>query len=439
MIPVIENLYGQQKGMYSYTQTDFEAVLEQLGKIGAYSDSTIAHYRHLIWVVYSAGVRHGEYPDNLYWGQESPDYDQMSQEEAEKLHTRIMKARRSFSTKEEIKLAEWMRSLDPETAAGEEVGLLLMYFLGLRNGEAVGANIGSVQCMPGCTDFKIFAMVQSESREKGLKAGGKTSNAPRMIPVIPELAAFLEERRQFLEQWMASNQASHPRELSSVDQLPLVCRGTNYTHRALSVDLSKAGRTLFQRIGIKEQTLKVLHQILYEDKIQSLTLDEQELTTYLFRRNFATYLYTMGFPPEECQYLIGHDIEVPGYTRSSFVDADLMRAMWRRMLNHPIRTLLTGVWDRAGTAVEQSEDSRQIVLPADRRRKEYGIRIRAQEPGQEISLALKGDGVLFDLQIRTSQQKLERYPQTCQVSAQTRKEYQRAWAKRKDKKEHQEN
>lgn len=62
-------LLDPNKPMHMYEEADFNGVLEQLWNIYHFSDSTLEHYRNLIWIVYKAGFESGLYPDNIFWGE----------------------------------------------------------------------------------------------------------------------------------------------------------------------------------------------------------------------------------------------------------------------------------------------------------------------------------------------------------------------------------
>ena len=67
MIPIMKRRLGAEKPMHTYTETDFEDVLSDLARTYHYAESTVMHYRHLLWIVYKAGYECGLYPDNIFW------------------------------------------------------------------------------------------------------------------------------------------------------------------------------------------------------------------------------------------------------------------------------------------------------------------------------------------------------------------------------------
>ena len=56
----------------------------------------------------------------------------------------------------------------------------------------------------------------------------------------------------------------------------------------------------------------------------------------MLRRNFATHLYTLGFPIEWCQYYMGHLIEDDVLKRSDFNDDGFLYEMALLLDKHPL-------------------------------------------------------------------------------------------------------
>lgn len=334
LLPALQTVLSG-KAVAEYTSDDFEAVLDLLDKKYHYADTTLLHYRHLLWAVYKAGFQHHEYADNVFWD-DIFDPTDASPEAIEKHRIRIMtKTRRSFSIQEELKIADWFNSLDPTSAPGEAVGLLLMLFLGLRNNEACGANWSSLHPLDGYPDVYVLDVIQStKSGSTDLKPGGKTRNAPRVLPVVAPLYHFLEKRRQFIEVQIGSD--------ASAANLPMVCRDTSFTERCATKYLTIAARHLFEDVGITKNELSVLNQILCSHEFKDSLIAEKEPTAYLFRRNHATHLYQMGFAMPEIQYLMGHDIEDVSLTRNFFSDPDILSSLFQKIQQHPLLQAIPG-------------------------------------------------------------------------------------------------
>lgn len=401
LIPMLERLYGKEMPLANFTADDFEKVLSELRKKYNYRDNTAQHYRHLMWVVYCAGYEHGHFEDKIFWP-DIIDLDGDDEEKKGEIRAKVMtKIRKSFEIEEEIAIIDWFLHLKPETASGEDIGLLLMYFSGFRGNEACGTNVKSVHTLEKYPEVPVVDMLQSTTVGKNeIKAGGKTKNAPRTVPLITEFYNFLMKRRAYLSDLIEQGKIILPENMKTVDDLPYVCKGHNYTIRASTDDLSKAGRALFVKIGIEKNVLSVLHQILYSKEFATLQLEEKDPTTYLNRRNFVTHLKSLGFSDEEIQYLVGHEIENPDEDRNAFSNPDVLKNLWMRMQMNPVNLLLSS---------EQEDMSSYQLLPANEGNyvalhklelnaetsREYSIIIKAAEPSQKISLKILAEGVNF--------------------------------------------
>lgn len=340
ILKTLADLYGKEKPAHELTSENFEQVLRVLAEEKHYSDNTVAHYRHLMYLVYRAGVDHNHFPDTLFWESDF-DAETASDKEKEDRRVKVMtRMRKSFSVEEELKIVRWFWSLKPESATGEDIGLLLMFTLGVRNNEACGANYDSIHCLDNYPDAYVFDMLQSTMRGSAeLKGGGKTSNAPRTLLVMKPIYDFLQSRRDYMEKLIENGELDLP-EGTKVGALPLVCKGLNYTQRAETKDLAAHGKELFIKIGIDKSELSELFSILCKTEVQELQIEDKEPTTYLFRRNCATHLYQLGFSVTEIQYWMGHEIEDVHVMRSFFADPDQIYALKERWDRHPVLKVL---------------------------------------------------------------------------------------------------
>ena len=130
---------------------------------------------------------------------------------------------------------------------------------------------------------------------------------------------------------------------------------------------------------------------------QEADIDEKEVTTYLFRRNFATTLYGLGLPLSDIQYYLGHDVEDPDTARSHYVNKDKLLAIKTKLDWHPAYAVLgreSGV-DRIG----EGNPTRQIGnTPGDAFEIKFSqnyakclLGVKCREPGDEISLKLSSE------------------------------------------------
>ena len=125
---------------------------------------------------------------------------------------------------------------------------------------------------------------------------------------------------------------------NSIDELPIACRGNNYTIPCSASDLTRAGRAFLRdKLKMREQQISGISYIVQSSEYDA---SEKDPTTYLLRRNFATHLYTLGFPTEWCQYYMGHLIENDILKRSDFNDEGFLYQMALLLEKHPLNQTL---------------------------------------------------------------------------------------------------
>jgi integrase len=297
------------------------------------------HFRLLIRRVTAAAGEAGVCPDVL-WG---TTYAQSSvKEESDAL--RVSRQRRSLQEKEEVLVCQKILC-DPKQE-GQNMGLAMMFCLGLRNGEACAVCFGDLHRME-FHDGAYLAIYKSTNRGKNTwKDGGKTRNAVRMIPVPEALQKLIEARRAYiLEQLQGGKflldgiaQDTEEALLEAVDKLPIACVGACYDKGCSASHLTAAGKQLFQSMKMDEM---IFRQI--EAELQEQNMQEAESTAYLFRRNFATQLYCAGVPLPEIQYVLGHDIEDAKESRDDYRNEEKLYAIAQHMqkrflINQPEQT-----------------------------------------------------------------------------------------------------
>lgn len=112
-------------------------------------------------------------------------------------------------------------------------------------------------------------------------------------------------------------------------------KGNDFTVRANTHDLTRAGHLLFERVGIDKRELGLLQQILFDPELQATQIEEKDVTPYLFRRNVGTHLYQLGFTSAEIQYWMGYDIEDAMLTRNTFSDDEILAKLAEKYRQHP--------------------------------------------------------------------------------------------------------
>jgi len=392
LLPAVIKVCDKDKPMHSYTAEEFEDILNSLKQQKDYASSTLSHYRYLLWSVYRIGFKHKLYEDNIFWDDIIEFLDNGDEKQESKRTAAMTRIRKSFSISEEHRLIQWFKALDPKTANGEDIGLLLMFFQGIRGNEACGAAFNSIRTLHSYPDIPVLDIVQSTMIDSNrLKAGGKTKNAPRTLPLFIPLYEFLMQRRTYILTLIESGELVLPPAIKSVDQLPVVCTGQDYTKRASTRNLTAAGRKLFNDIGIEKSELALLYQMIFSHESKEAQLDEKEPSTYLFRRNSATHLYQLGFTSDEIQYWLGHDIEDPHISRNAFADEDTLYRLSQMFQYHPLYAMFNTTTETMVTLDNKpysSSTANTLTLNLDGSFSKFLIDLKANEPNQPISVSI---------------------------------------------------
>ncbi len=317
--------------MDQYSMEDFEAVMEAIARKGKgrkgtfepYSDASLQQYRYLIVNVVEVAAKH-RYCDNLFWGatfcQEDEDNKPLSLRERYRAIQR-----KSFTPEEERRIFKKL-AMNPYQR-GQEMGLLLMFALGLRNGEACGANFEDVYTFShqGNTFPALLVCKTTESGTNVLQVGGKTANADRIVPIPGVLMDVLEKRRKYIEEQLGKDVGSYPITCMQKEQLDeagnMVVLETDWTKRCGAHHLTAAARRLFAEMKFPRKELVCLEEVL-KGQADGRGVVEREPTAYLFRRNLGTILHILGFTDAQIQYIIGHEIEDMYETRNEFINEE---------------------------------------------------------------------------------------------------------------------
>jgi len=332
IIPLLPN--HDETPISAYTQEDYDAVIQALIKRGQdtkgkqylpYKESTLQDFRRLIYYVVEIAARHGEC-DNVLW-ESSLNPEVTTQSEEVKASQALLS--KSLTIPQEQAVAEALLS-DP-LQSGQNLGLLLMYALGLRNAEACAVDFGDIKPMQTHPECPVVWIYKTTGYDTSVgKLGGKTRNADRIIPLPDKVAALIRARRQHMESQLNK----------LVDDYPIVCNNDRWDVRCSARELTNAARALFQSIKMKAVQLASVTEDLQEEpetSNDSLPFeDRKDPTAYLFRRNFGTHLHILGLTEPEIEYVIGHDIDDPYETRNEFVDEEKLFAIKQKMDGRPL-------------------------------------------------------------------------------------------------------
>lgn len=335
LFPRLDN----NKAIDEYTKDEFMTIVDDMCKEFKRTSKIMVipsrkeHYRRLISVVTEVSAEKLNYIDQF--AKNKPTNPKLeSEEEISKRHA---KARRSLTVTEELEIYERIienKAKEP----GEKIGLAIMYSIGLRNEEACGLNYGDIITMERPKKFDAACVVSStKGGSDERQAGGKTLNAPRIIPLPDALAELLRQRREYLEKLYSQGMLSCVGvncKYKKIDELPIACKGNDYGSRCCSNDLTKAAKSFFDEIKLNEDLMKEIEEEISQRWVGDF--DEKDPTAYLLRRNFGGHLVKLGFNDEEIHYLMGHKNEGTGDIKSRYTNPDTLYKIYEKLSLHPI-------------------------------------------------------------------------------------------------------
>ncbi|MBR2549263.1 MAG: site-specific integrase [Clostridiales bacterium] len=378
ILPALDN--HNEKCINEYSKEDFEKAIDHIREKGFerngykrhYADTTIHHFQNLIYLVVFQSSVYG-LCENVLWGTtfviDLPD-------EQEELESRV-RIKKSLSIDQEKRLYQELFS-DPDED-GAIVALMLMWGLGLRNGEACGLNycdIKPIEGHPDCFAAWIYKTTKIESNE--LQSGGKTYNTGRIVPVPEKVFFFLAKRKEIVRKLAVSQGNSK----ETIDELPICNAGwldydsDSYLIRCKADDVTRAAHSAFDNAGITSEQVAVLDAELSEGKT-ALVLREKDPSAYLLRRNFATQMCILGLDNAEMQYLLGHCVEDAYESRNEFVDSERIYSMYRKLQN---RTILNN-----------PKDNDNVFNLRIRNNSTVKINATAVEPTDNVKISIKAD------------------------------------------------
>ena len=219
---------------------------------------------------------------------------------------------------------------------GKRIALLLMFALGLRDGEACGLDFGEIYGLPYYSGCYVAVIKQSTIPNTSiLQSSGKTWNTGRRIPIPGRVAAFLLERKAIVTEIIEKNGLE-----VDINRIPVAAACALYDDsaeigkRLKADDVTEEAKKVFRQAGIASEVLATL-EIEMEEENARLEISESNVTAYLLRRNFATHLKILGVDYPDIQYLLGHCIDDPYINRPDYTDSKLHQ-LSERMANRPL-------------------------------------------------------------------------------------------------------
>ena len=197
-----------------------------------------------------------------------------------------------------------------EAIRKNENGLFLavLYYLGVRRGEALGLQWGDIDFDTAQVHIQrdIDYMMENVAREGDLK----TENADRFIPIDPALLKMLAEAMEYDE--------GEPEDYIFHNEGGMPWSQNTFKRNWLRL-MHDAGCTIDKQYT-DEQRAK-LHR-----PNDPLNLWEATLTPHYFRHNFVTMLYRAGVDPLKAMKIVGHSDYQTTADIYTHLDQEMLRA-----------------------------------------------------------------------------------------------------------------
>ena len=235
---------------------------------------------------------------------------------------------------DEARLLATVLLADPAGMPGELLGVVICLYMGARNNEAAGVSFREFKQMldyPGEYTLTIGALTTIIGKN-ALKVSGKTYNAPRIVPVLDKVAAIILMRIEYLNSVLTFPLETENGVFQSVWDLPIACKGNDYTKRCSAVDIGDAATNLFRNVlHFDENRIAGITKLMFRDPERFV--EERSATCYTCRRDYASELSEAfyGLPDQMTyiQYLMGHKIEDLRFKRNDLTDEYYLHDMKR--------------------------------------------------------------------------------------------------------------
>lgn len=389
ILPHIDN--HNTKIISSYTKEDCEEMLRRIQEDGydnkgekcEYSENAINHFKYLIYSVFSHAANAG-YCDRFLWGTKF-ELNFGRETIAVRSKTQI---KRSLSIDQEKALISIL--MESTKVIGKRIALLLMFALGLRDGEACGLDFGEIYELPYYSGCYVAVIKQSTIPNTSiLQSSGKTWNTGRRIPIPGRVAAFLLERKAVISEIIEKNDLE-----VDINRIPVAAACALYDDsaeigkRLKADDVTEEAKKVFRQAGIESEVLATL-EVEMEEENAKLEISESNVTAYLLRRNFATHLKILGLDYPDIQYLLGHCIDDPYINRPDYTDGKLFQLSKRMAFRPLVNSNPDDHIKLPGFGEEQFSGNKTISIDSDAEC--VRVRIHALEKKDRLKIKVNPD------------------------------------------------
>lgn len=390
------------KPINNYTPDDIEDTVYKIKILVCPRDNqeydSVDVYLRLLRFAVEEGIANDWCDDTILYG---TSLLHETEEKSKKKKFNAGRLRKSLTAKEELTLFRFLTK--SVTAAGEYIGLLLMLVFGLRNNETCPLTWNKIQPLETNPNIHVLYIVESsKKKKKEAKDTGKTKNFPRIIPIPKCIYEFLMKRKDWIRSYIQNHydeiaaQNSKLKKLGIdkyIGTLRIVCHGDDIFSKTRPDDLTREGKkVLAKAIDFDSHSYYLLNEYLKLPGKRKELRDFKDPTSYLLRRNFASFLLASSMASmSTIQYLMGHLIEDPRIKRYDYSNPDcLEEELYPLMESRPLFAYKeqNESVNCAQTYVGMKFSGVQEYVITRKNDKELEIEIQAFEPSDAIDISI---------------------------------------------------
>ena len=225
------------------------------------------------------------------------------------------------------------------TKDGRYCALAIMLYTGARPAEVRALRWGDLVPFLDHPDHLLMRLYQTLDPKGRPKSSMKTTNAYRSIPIHFELLQLLNIRYQFVLVQLGRDVSSliqRPMD-KDIAKLPICCMGNNFHQYCRDYEVALLADHVFSRqLRLPQRDMYIyLLDSLIEQRAQGRGIAEQDqqLTLYVLRRNFWTWLESSTRLTDfEKRYIMGHEMDLNGQSqRPKYNDENRLWGICQKM------------------------------------------------------------------------------------------------------------
>lgn len=347
------NRYLGKKSISDLTLGDFKYALKEVQAERDWADATIGTIKSCLRDIFRFASNNGDAYDLFNQSQKrkldseirllldlmsTNDTDERKHEKLQKLREKTIHRTKSLTVEQVETLTKLISThiqLD-----GRYCALAIMLYAGVRPAEVRALQWKDLVPFIDHPNRLLLRLYKTANKYGSLQDFMKTPNAYRVLPVHFELSQLLEQRYQAVLSSCGKSPSSiwvRPMD-NEIAELPICCFENKMDRYCKDYEVA----LLAQQIFDNDFKLKKIDMYVYmlDNYIEELSHtpggvyeENQQLTLYVLRRNFWTWLESSTQLTDfEKRYIMGHSMEIDGKSlRAEYNDENLLWSICQKM------------------------------------------------------------------------------------------------------------